>query len=362
MKIFFMAYMLLLGNLMYADTAGLLIDKPCGKDQYYRLQTKECLPLENPSWGFQEFTVPVDNIYPLRECTQKALQGLLDSIPEEGGKIVMPSCTIHTVNGINITKDNVILQGAGVGKTIISNTSTSVFPSCAVNLRGKNAIVRHFTVDGSNNTLNGIDGYRVKGNILVEFIETKNVSPVQGSGIQLHTAEALENSRFTVRYNKVYGGLHGIGVKVRSAANMLIYSNEAYGNSNYGIDMSTSDNIEVAGNYLHHNTTAGAKSPLADNVIYHHNDINFNGTGVVYMGSNPTATIIVKNNNLSNNKSAAFAGWNNDFYRLVLKNNNVSGSVDRNGYSVIGVGIQRIEVSGPHGKIYTNGVKSVLNH
>lgn len=362
MKKLFMAYMLLFGSFMFADTDGFVIDQPCGKDQYYRLQTKECLPLENPTWGFQGFSVPAENVYPLRECTQKALQNLLDSIPEEGGKIVMPSCTIHTVNGININKDNIILQGAGIGETIISNTSTSVFPSCAVNLRGKNSIVRYFTVDGNGNTLNGIDGYRVKGNVLVEFIETKNISTVQGSGIQLHTAIALENSRFTVRYNKSSGGLHGIGVKVRSSAKMLIYSNEMYGNSNYGIDMSTSDDIEVAGNYLHHNTTAGAKSPLANNIIYHHNDINFNGTGIVYMGSNPTATIIVKNNNLSNNKNAAFAGWNNDFFRLILKNNDVSNSFDRNGYTILGEGIKHIEITGPHGRIYTHGSKSTVYH
>lgn len=340
---------------------------PCGTNQYYRLQTKECLPLENPTWGFQGFTIPADNVYPLLECTQKALQNLLDYIPKEGGKVVMPACTINVTNGIKVY-DNVILEGSGIGKTILSNVAApSTALVNAVNLRGENIIVRNFTANGNGSTLNGIDGYTVKGNVLVEFIETKNVSKVQGSGIQLHPEFALENSRFTVRYNKSDGGLHGIGVKVRTVANMLIYSNEAYGNINYGIDMSTSDNIEVAGNYLHHNAVAGAKSPSANNIIYHHNNINYNGAGgtgagLVYMSPNPIATITVKENDLSNNIGQAFACWNADFYKLILTNNNVAGSTDINGYNIGGAGVKIIDVTGNHGKIWTDGLTSIVYH
>lgn len=343
------------------------VSAPCGANQYYRIQTKECLPLENPSWGFQGFTVPTDNVYPLLECSQKALQNLLDYIPKEGGKIVMPACTINVESGI-VIPDNVILEGSGIGKTIINNIAPSTAGLVApVNLLGQNIIVRNFTVEGNGNTLNGVDGYVVKGNVLVEFIETKNVSKVQGSGIQLHPEFALENSRFTVRYNKSDGGLHGIGVKVRTIANMLIYSNEAYGNINYGIDMSTSDNIEVAGNYLHHNAVAGAKSPSANNIIYHHNNINYNGAGgtgagLVYMSPNPIATITVKENDLSNNIGQAFACWNADFYKLILTNNNVAGSTDINGYNIGGAGVKIIDVTGNHGKIWTDGLTSIVYH
>jgi hypothetical protein len=337
------------------------VSAPCNESQYYRIQTKECLPLENPTWGFQGFTVPADNIYPLLECTQKALQGLLNTIPAEGGKIVMPACTINTTDGISIP-DNVILEGSGMGKTILNNTVTSTSaPTSAVNLLGENIIVRNFTVNGNSTTLNGISSFYAKGNILVEFIEAMNFKSDQGAGISFLRDNALENSRMTARYNKTSNGLHGIDTKVRTLAKMLVYSNEAFGNSNYGLDLSTNDSIEVAGNYLHNNAVAGAKSPIATNIIYHHNDINFNTqAGLVYMESNPSGIIIVKNNNISNNTGPAFASWSGTFYQLVLTNNNVSGSTDANGYNILGTGITKIDVTGDHGNIWTNGVKSVI--
>ena len=224
---------------LYADP---FISLPCPEGQYQRLQTKECLPLHNPTWGFQGFSIPSKNVYQLKECTQIALQSLINAIPEEGGKIVIPTCIIDTTNGINIPS-NVILQGAGIGKTIINNVSTSKYSSCAINLRGENNIIRNFTLNGNGSTLNGIDGYYTKGNILVEFIEAKNFKHDQGSGISFLTKYKLDNSRITVRYNISSYGLHGIDVKFQSLAKMLIYSNESFGNVNYGIDMSTNDSI-----------------------------------------------------------------------------------------------------------------------
>lgn len=342
---------------LYADT-DFSINLPCQEGQYQRLQTKECLPLQNPTWGFQGFRIPSQNVYQLKECTQTALQSLINAIPEEGGKIVMPACIIETTNGINIPS-NVILQGAGIGKTIINNISNSKDNSCAINLQGENNIIRNFTLNGNGSTLNGIDGYYTKGNILVEFIEVKNFKHDQGSGIAFLTKYKLDNSRITVRYNTSSYGLHGIDAKFQSLAKMLIYSNESFGNTNYGIDMSSNDSIEVAGNYLHHNAVAGAKSPVATNILYHHNDIMFNGSekigaGLVYMGLNPSAVVRVENNNITNNKGQAFACWNATLNRLELVNNKINNSKDINGYTIVCNGVGTINVIGNHGKIYTN--------
>jgi hypothetical protein len=335
------------------------ISAPCDANHYYRLQTKECLPLENPSWGFQGFTIPTDNVYPLLDCTQKALQDLLNAIPKEGGKIVMPACTIKTTNGITVP-DNVILEGSGMGKTILENNITSVTsPASAIDLKGENIIVRNFTVDGNGTTVLGIGGPTVKGNVLVEFIEAKNFKPDQGAGISFYRGTSLENSRITMRYNKSSKGLHGIDIKILALTKALLYSNEVYGNANYGLDLSTNDSIEVAGNYMHNNAVAGAKSPSANNIIYHRNDINFNGSatigaGLVYMDSNPSAIITVKENNISNNTGPAFACWDATFNKLILKNNIVMGSVDANDYTISAPGVARIEVTGDHGNIWTN--------
>ena len=345
------------------DYSKVPVSTPCDNTHYYRIQTKECLPLENPTWGFQGFTVPADNVYPLLECTQKALQGLLNAIPAEGGKIVMPACTIKMTNGI-IVPDNVILEGSGMGKTILENTTTSASaPAEAVNLLGENIIVRNFTVNGTGATVLGIGGPTAKGNILVEFIEAKNFKPDQGAGISFFRDNALANSRITARYNKTSGGLHGIDIKLLTLAKMLIYSNEAFGNNNYGLDLSTNDSIEVAGNYLHNNVVAGAKSPAATNITYHHNDINFNTqAGLVYIESNPSGVIIVKDNNLSSNTGPAFASWDGTFYQLILINNNVTGSTDANGYNITATGITRIDVTGDHGRIWTNGANTIYYH
>ena len=343
------------------------VSTPCDNTHYYRIQTKECLPLENPTWGFQGFTVPADNVYPLLECTQKALQGLLNAIPAEGGKIVMPACTIKTTDGI-VIPDNVILEGSGMGKTILENnmTSSNSLPS-AVDIRGENIIVRNFTVDGSGTTVLGIGGPTAKGNVLVEFIEAKNFKPDQGAGISFRRDTAWDNSRITIRYSRSSNGLHGIVSRVLTLTKMLMYSNESFGNANYGLDLSTSDSIEVAGNYLHNNVAAGAKSPASTNIIYHHNDINFNGTtslgaGLVYIDSNPSAIITVKENNISNNVGPAYACFNATFYQLILINNNVTGSTDVNGYNITATGVTRIDVTGNHGRIWTNGANTIYYH
>ncbi len=312
--------------------------------------------------GFQGFEIPPENLYTMQSCEESELERLIRDLPSAGGKIVMPECTINTTNGI-VLPDNVILEGAGMGKTILSNRGDS-----AVSLHGENIIVRNFTVEGNSASLNGINGYRTKGNVLVEFIEAKNFKSDQGAGISFLTQDILPNSRVTIRYSSVSNSLHGIDIKVHTRAQMLVYSNQAFDNGNYGIDLSTNEDIEIAGNYLHDNYVAGAKSPSADNIIYHHNDINFNGkasakqdnAGLVYMGSNPDAVIIVENNDLSHNGGKAFECWSADFHRLVLKNNNVTGSLDANGYSIGAVGVDVVEVHSEHGKIWTNGADNLI--
>lgn len=321
---------------------------PCGEKQFYRIKNGGCLPLEHPEWGFQEFKIPDKNLFNLSQCTQKAFEDLLRSVPPEGGKIKLPECTLGLKEGIDIPS-NIVLEGAGIGKTIIKNSGTS----CVLRLIGENNIIRYLSIDGSGTSLNGVDGWKFKGNALVEHIQSGHFRRNQGSGIAFLTKEPLENSRITVRFNETYDGLHGIDIKVHTDAKVLIYSNNSYKNANYGIDMSSNKHIEVAGNYLHNNEVAGAKSPKADYIIYHHNDINRNvKAGLVYMASNTGATIVVQNNDLSNNGGQAFAVWNGRLKTLRFMDNNVSGSVDPNGFSMGVVGVDRVEVRGDHGRVW----------
>lgn len=326
---------------------------PCTSGQFYQLKTGKCIVLEHPEWGFKEFSIPKNNSYELSQCTQEAFEKVLNSIPREGGKIKLPACTIEIDGGVDIPS-NIIIEGAGIGKTIIKNHGVS----CVLRLTGENNIIRHLTVDGSGSSLNGIDGWQFKGNALIEHIQTKHFRRNQGSGIAFLTKEPIKNARITIRYNEAFDGLHGIDVKVQRLANALIYSNESYNNENYGIDISTNKNIEVAGNYLHHNKVAGAKSPQADQIIYHNNTVNYNlKAGLVYMESNPSAEIIVKYNDLTKNGGPAYAVWNGQLNTLYFFDNNVSESIDANGYSIGATGVKRLIVRGNYGRVWPEGIE-----
>lgn len=338
------------------------VSAPCTEGKYSRVKTGECLTLENSTWGFQGFTIPEENVYPLLECTQSALQNLINSIdPVEGGHILMPACTIATIDGIKIP-DNVILEGTGIGKTVLSNTvSSSSSPASAIYVLGKNITLRNFTLIGNGTTLNGINGPTSKGNILVEFIESKDYKNDQGAGIAFLRESAIADMNITIRYNITSNGLHGINIWGLKQA--VIYSNESFSNKNYGIDVHSDSDIEIAGNYLHTNDVAGSKSPDSTNINYHHNDINDNGeAGLVYIDSKPTAVITVKENNLANNGGPAYAAWNTDFAQLYLINNIVLNSTDVNGYAISVPGVKRIDITGDHGKIWTDGANTVYYH
>lgn len=321
---------------------------PCEDGEFYRLKTKECLPIKNISWGFQGFAVPSENVYNLDRCTQDALQSLIDNLPKEGGKIIMPECTIETVNGIELNS-SVILEGAGTSKTILSNRGES-----AIHIIGKDVIIRNFTIDGNLETLNGVDGRLTKGNTLIEFIEAKNFNQKRGAGISFLTKRRFHDPKLTVRYCTTLNSLHGINIKVMSTALAMVYSNQSYANRNYGIDLSTNYRVEVAGNYLHNNEEAGVKSPNASYINYHHNDMNFNKkAGIVYHGGSGYGLIRVENNDLSDNGGMAFAARDTRLFNLYLTNNIVTNSVDLNGYAIGVKGVRNVHITGNHGRVWT---------
>ncbi len=323
----------------------------CNNGEFYKLKSKECIDLKHPQWGFKEFEVPKENIFTLQECTQDALLSLLSQLPKNGAKVVLPECTIQTEYSISLF-DNVILEGAGVGKSIITGSLHDM-----ISLKGKNIVVRNITLDGKGKALGGVVGTYNKGNILIENMQIKDL---RGSGVYLVTNDVQSDTAITIRQNSISQTLHGIVVKTKASAKMLIYSNNLFDNKEYGIDISTTSDIEVSGNYMHDNFYAGAKTPLADNIYFYYNDINYNGksqnpeerAGLVYMGSNPTASIYVEYNDLTNNHGVAFACWSARFSYLLLRDNKVDGSYDSNGYNIRATGIDNVDIYGDHGRIW----------
>jgi hypothetical protein len=339
-----------------ANDSGVVIDppagSPCQRGAFYQIVTKECITLKHPAWGFQGFATPQTEVT-LTECGQSALDTLLQSLPEEGAVVHLPACTLQISETIGLY-NNVILEGAGKGKTII--TGEGVFSADLLSLRGRNIIVRDLTLDGAGNALGGIVCTNNRGNLLIEKCEIKNLT---GSGIYLETAAPQADTQITIRQNSISHTLHGMAIKTRDSAKMLIYSNQLFANREYGLDMSTTSDIEVSGNYMHDNFYAGAKSPIADRIWYYHNTITHNGNedrensaGIVYMLSRPEAKIYIEYNDLQNNRGLAYASWNADFSYLLLRENLVAGSHDSNGYTIRATGIDDIDVYGDHGRIW----------
>ena len=326
---------------------------PCQAGAFYQVRTGECIVLKHPVWGFQGFTTPAE-VLKLETCSEGALRDLLAKIPQSGATVTLPACTLQISDTIGLY-DNVIFEGAGKEKTII--TGNGDFDADLLSLRGENIIVRNLTFDGGGKALGGIVGTHAKNNILIENVEIKDL---KGSGIYLQTETPWRDTQITIRQCSISKTLHGINIKTHDSAKMLIYSNQLYANREYGIDMSTTSDIEVSGNYMHDNFYAGAKSPLADRIWYYHNSINHNGkapdpeerAGIVYMLSNPTAQIFIEYNDLRNNGGLAYASWDADFDYLLLRKNLVAGSHDSNGYNIRATGIKRIDVYGDHGKIW----------
>jgi hypothetical protein len=325
----------------------------CEADQFFRIKTNRCVKLKHPDWGFRGFATDTLPTFKLKSCTQEALLALLEEVPASGGRVVLPACTIE-MDDVIVLHDNMIFEGAGMDKTLIRARNSN---HDMLSLQGKNIIVRGIGFDGTSNALGGIVGTNNRGNILIERVAIRDL---RGSGIYLETAQPQADAKITVRLCRISQTLHGIVVKMRKSAKMLFYSNELYANREYGIDMSTTSDIEVSGNYMHDNYYAGAKSPLADRIYYYQNDINHNGkdpnredrAGIVYMGTNPTASIYIEKNDLRDNGGLAYASWDAHFAYLLLRDNLVTGSEDRNGYNIRATGIDKIDVYGDHGKIW----------
>ncbi len=340
------------GNGTYHAQVQLPENYPCEADAFYRIKQERCVKLKHPAWGFQGFATERLPLLRLETCTQEALLSLLERVPAGGARVQLPACRIEMEEVIALY-DNMVFEGAGIDRTLIVNRSGADVMS----LRGKNIVVRNLTLDGEGKALGGIVGTNNRGNILIEKVAIRNL---KGSGVYLETAKPQADAKITVRLSRIYGTLHGIVVKMRASAKLLFYSNELFGNREYGIDMSTTGDIEVSGNYMHDNYYAGAKSPLADGIYYYHNDINRNGrapergdrAGIVYMGKNLDAKIYLEYNDLRNNGGLAFATWDGAFSYLLLRENIVTGSEDSNGYNIRATGVSWIDVYGDHGRIW----------
>ena len=345
----------------------------CNADEYCRIKTDECLPLQHPEWGFQGFSVPDTNTYYLdaSNCTSSTLQNIIDNVPADGGKIILPACTIETDQDI-VLKSNIILEGAGMGQTIIRMTNYPAAPGTVIHGYGvHNIIIRNMTVDANSDSAGGGDTMGINfdygcDNILVEQVESFDAYR-QVFGFR-------NTSHFTARYNNATRGMHGVAAKIETGydssvgtSDGLIYSNQLSGNNAYGIDLARSTNIEVAGNDMHDNATAGAKFPHSRYIYLHHNDVNSNdGPGFVYYTYEGDSDyrygiLYVEYNDLSQNSGKAFTTWRDDSKQmeyLYVRNNETEGSIDWRNCNTVCNHCDIAEIGGYSGVLCDNNYDS----
>ncbi len=268
----------------------------CPEGEYYDVNRNGCFPLCQPQLGFDfnRFNAAVGSqVYTLQSCTQTDLQNLINSVGAAGGIVEIPACTILFSTKLFVP-ENVILQGAGMGQTII--TVQAGFTGHVLETKYiSNAIIRDLTIDGNDELTQAIVAWYTD-NLLIERVEVKDSGR---NGIDLRYIQNV-----TVRYCKVYntGLYHGISSKDCSSGFDLaacqsqagntapgvlwttsysLYSNEVYNNGSHGINMHAI-NGEVAGNYSHNNAY-GSKFFDAEDVLIHHNKFESNGSWATHV-------------------------------------------------------------------------------
>lgn len=273
-------------------------ENPCPEGQFLNLQTEACQPLDK-SFGF-DADIFAENIgtaeFTLEECTDDALQELLDAVEGTGGTVTIPACTMQVDRKLFVPS-NVVLQGAGVGQTVLQTDAS--FDETVLQVRhASNVIVRDITLDGGGGGHLLLSSWYAD-NVLFERIEARNA---RGTGINFRYTQ-----RITIRYSssRNNGTWHGIASKdcfpgdeeqddideciaqfeekadevaetpgVLWSENFAIYSNNLSNNGGYGLDLHASRG-EVAGNLMENNGY-GSKFPDSSNLWIHHNRISGN--------------------------------------------------------------------------------------
>ena len=256
----------------------------CPEGQFLDLGSGTCRNLVK-EFGFRPFQPrPFAGEVSLSQCKYTALANLVDQMGRSGGTILLPPCIIEIDKPLTIP-DNTILQGVGIGKTIL--IAAKGFEGNMLRIKqAENVIIRDLTLDG-NRTYSTNILINSARNVLLERIEAHNT---KRTGITFRYTRNI-----TIRYSASHDHAtwHGIGSKdcfpkgdtdelkeCELAAgdvspgslwsqNYAIYSNRLYKNADYGLDSHASYG-EIAGNVIIGNER-GTKFPDASQLWIHHN-------------------------------------------------------------------------------------------
>ncbi len=296
-----------------------------------------------------------------------AIQQAIDAAHEAGGGTVYIPEGTYIVSGNHkasygaiLLRDNVTLEGAGMGKTIIKladgwdHKVTGIIRTKSAEIN-ENITVRDLTIDGNmQNTKGEVDGFftgvtpgvaKADQNILVERVEIHSVSRYgfdpheQTVGLTIRDSVAHHNGYdgFTIDFqsfgslinNISYAnGRHGFNV-VTGSHDMTLLNNVAYDNGAEGLviqrgsdDRDLTNNIYVEGGSFYNNGRNGVLVKISTDVTVKHVDVYGNGRyGIELDGASRT---LISDNEVYNNSQSG----NGKYHEI-----KISGYDDKNGAS-----------------------------
>lgn len=252
---------------------------PCADDEFLDLTSNACRKLDRPELGFDfgRFYGWLDqNRVVNAECNEQSFEAALAQAAG-GGIVRLPACTME-VGRVDVPSQ-VVIEGAGVGKTILKGRGCeNAAPRRVLLIQNQSdVVVRDLSLDSVNRNCVMLESDH-STNILFERLAIYDSTEV---GIRFNNG----TRKITIRYADIYnnGQYHAIGSKdCASGATLVdcpesvwtssysIHSNRLHEHGDHGLNVH-GINGEVAGNLSYNNHHSG-KFFDAECVWVHHNE------------------------------------------------------------------------------------------
>lgn len=224
------------------------------------------------NWGFQPFAVPSKSI---TVPVGGDIQAAIDSLPN-GGTVYLKE-GIYTTKALDFKgKHNIVMEGAGIGKTILKAVTGAdkhiVFTHCnGLASWDKNSpcveniILRNFEIDGENHAAGGITFAWGVANLLIDNIDVHNID---GSGIIINNNTfKYKGKNITLENLYVHdNNMHGIGVRFTKG---VVVDNYKAHDLKMGVDYSSVLYGEVSNTTVERALWGGMKFPSNDHLYIH---------------------------------------------------------------------------------------------
>lgn len=269
---------------------------PCADNEFLDLTANVCRKLDRPDLGFdfgRYYSWLDENNVINADCSESSFEEALEQA-KGGGIVRLPACTME-IGRINVPS-KVVIEGAGVGKTILkgSGCDNSSPRRVLLIINQSDVVLRGVSLDAGDRNCVMLEVDR-STNVLIERLEIYDSTEV---GMRFNNG----TRKITIRYTDIYnnGEYHAIGSKdcatgatISSCPEEMwtssysIHSNKLHDHGDHGLNLH-GINGEVAGNLSYNNHHSG-KFYDAQCIWVHHNEFRNNESWNVFIA--PTLDI-----------------------------------------------------------------------